>query len=135
MKPSSFRINESCANLCRHYCDKGDECELHNFKIDEPDSSICNDYYGYIDELNELVNKGLNLLLMEDDCAPDRREYFDKGMLEITGMTYSQFIDHPSTITMHVEDDMHAEWRNGYFVLSFDGDDPFYKLHRIIVEE
>ena len=68
-------------------------------------------------------------ILQEDDCAPDARVYFDKSMKELTGMTAHEFMRHPNTVH-GMEDESHMEWANGDFVLSFDGDDPFYKLKR-----
>ena len=69
-------------------------------------------------------------LLQEDDCAPDAREYFDKDMVRLTGMTTSEFQRHPDTVRGN-DTEMHREEVNGDFVLSYDGDDPCYKLEKI----
>lgn len=71
----------------------------------------------------------MELVLMEDDCAPDAREYFEKKLYDLLGWTIREFQDEagPPTIS---DDELHMEWSVHNWVLSYDGDDPYYKLHR-----
>ena len=71
------------------------------------------------------------LILMQDDCAPDAREYFEKDLVKITGMTIGEFQHQHGEPDM--EDEMHMEWIHEDYVLSYDGDDPWYKLHKVVI--
>ena len=66
-------------------------------------------------------------LLMEDDCAPDAREYFCKDLKEKFGLEFDDFINKG---TRSDPDELTMEWRYKGYVLSFHGDDPFYKLDK-----
>lgn len=66
-------------------------------------------------------------LLREDDCAPDALEYFIKDMRQKFGLDFYEFTEkgirtEPDELTM--------KWRYNGYVLSFHGDDPFYKLEK-----
>lgn len=64
-------------------------------------------------------------LLMQDDCAPDAIEYFCKNLIEKFGITFMDFMERG---TRSYPDELTLEWRYKGYVLSFHGDDPFYKL-------
>ena len=71
-----------------------------------------------------------NHVLVEDDCAPDSINYFDKKMKELTGYTSGEFRHLAGNPTVS-DDNMHMEWICDGWVLSFDGDDPQYKLDKV----
>lgn len=71
---------------------------------------------------------GHKYLIMEDDCAPDAREYFDKELLTLYGFTRKDFVERG--IYVESENGLHCEWWLGEYILEYDGDDPFYKFRR-----
>lgn len=66
-------------------------------------------------------------LLMEDDCAPDARESFCKDLKEKFGLEFDDFMKKG---TRTDPDELTMEWRYEGYVLSFHGDDPYYKLEK-----
>jgi len=68
---------------------------------------------------------------MEDDCAPDAREDFDISMKALTGMTSMEF-RHKAGAPTRSADEMHLEWIDDGWILSFDADDPQYKLDKVV---
>lgn len=67
-------------------------------------------------------------LLYEDDAAPDAREYFDKDLLEKYGFTRRDFFERGER--RETDDGLCVEYHLGEYILSFSGDDPYYKLER-----
>lgn len=65
--------------------------------------------------------------LIQDETSPDSMEYFEKELIRITGYGVEQF----KKDSTRYEDELHMEWRNGLWVLEYDGDDPFYKLRKM----
>lgn len=66
-------------------------------------------------------------VLVEDDCAPDAREYFMKNMKEKFNLDFMDFKKHGVKVE---PDELSMEWHYNGYVLSFHGDDPFYKLRK-----
>lgn len=64
---------------------------------------------------------------MEDDCAPDASEYFCKDLKEKFGLEFRDFFVKG---VRSDPDELTAEYRYKGYVLSFHGDDPFYKLEK-----
>lgn len=75
---------------------------------------------------NQMTNK---YILQEDDCAPDAREYFDKTLVELTGLTCAQFKKEATKVATH--DKMAIKWLYGEYLLEFYGDDPYHMLKRV----
>ena len=71
------------------------------------------------------------LLLAQDDCAPDSLEYFIKEMQEKFGLSIKDFKEDGEEDLVN---EILQEWRLGEYVLSFSGDDPYYRLERTIRE-
>ncbi len=69
------------------------------------------------------------LLLCEDDCAPDAREYFEKEMKNKFNISFQDIMEKGTLIT---SDELTMEWRFQDYVLSYSADDPFYQLNRIM---
>ena len=65
-------------------------------------------------------------ILQEDDCAPDAREYFIKGMKEKFGLDFYAFRKNG---TRNEIDDLCIQYYYHEFTLEFNGDDPYYILY------
>ena len=68
------------------------------------------------------------LLLEEDDCAPDAREYFERDFLKMVGKTMREFekVAHKREL----DDGYAVEYCFGDLVLTASADSPWYKLYR-----
>jgi hypothetical protein len=68
------------------------------------------------------------LLLSEDECAPDAREYFIKKMEKLFKLSFKKIKEAGTRV-----DPDHAtmEWHYQDYILSIAADDPFYKLEQI----
>jgi hypothetical protein len=72
-------------------------------------------------------------LAVEDDCAPDAREYFEKDLIKITGLNLNEFREKAIRITEpsgHITDYFVKYEYNG-FLLEFSADDPYYRLSKV----
>ena len=74
----------------------------------------------------------MNYLLMEDDCAPDAREYFDEKFFDIIGKTRREFEN--SCERVETDDEMMISWSDGKYLLEISADYPFYTL-RFVKED
>ena len=68
------------------------------------------------------------LVISQDDCAPDAREYFDNKMKSIVGYTIEGFKARASAV---IKKDDHSEYVLNNYVLTISADDPFYKLYKL----
>jgi hypothetical protein len=66
-------------------------------------------------------------LLVQDDCAPDSLEVFDRNLKEKFNLTRKDF---HNGICKESKDGLHIEHHFKGYILSFDGDDPYYKLSK-----
>ncbi len=60
------------------------------------------------------------VLLLEDDCAPDAREYFEKRLLEKFGLTMKDFFEKGEKIEFG--------YKLGEYKLEYFPDDPYWRL-------
>ena len=72
----------------------------------------------------------MNLLLQEDDCALDAREYFIKKMKEEFGLNFRDFFDKGMEI-----DDLCIQHKLNDCILEYNGDDPYYRLYKVSKEQ
>jgi hypothetical protein len=71
--------------------------------------------------------KNYKLVLQEDDCAPDAREYFIKRMREKFHLIFADFHE----LGMFKEpNDLCMQWYLDGYLLEYNGDDPFYRLYK-----
>ena len=72
-------------------------------------------------------------ILLQDDCAPDSLEVFDRKFKNIMFCHRKSF----QKISKHnvQEISRESEWRLGCYVLSICAEDPFYRLEKIIDNE
>lgn len=77
-------------------------------------------------------SKELKLLLVEDDCAPDAREYFNKTMKEKYGVAIVDFHSHG---TLEQKDDTNFTWYYKGYILTNNDNDPYYRLYKEESEE
>lgn len=75
------------------------------------------------------MNKKQKYILVQDDCDPNSFEVFEKELKEITGYDTHSFSS-CGDIT-ESDDGLHIEYKLGFWVLEYDGDDPYYKLRRL----
>lgn len=68
----------------------------------------------------------MNYLLIEDDCAPDALEYFEKNFTKIVGLTIREF----EALAKPMEDNEFGTEYNG-FVLEYFPEAPQYHLSRL----
>ncbi len=68
----------------------------------------------------------MKLLLQEDDCGPDAREYFIKEMKEQFDLSIHDFAKHG----IRTEDDLCIQYKLNGFILEYNNDDPYYRLYR-----
>ncbi len=76
-------------------------------------------------EWDKKYGKG-ELVLQQDDCAPDSMEYFEKQFLEMFKTTFTQFKIQAKKTTQEMgadydKDNIHIEW---------SCEDPFYKVYK-----
>ncbi|MCK9543755.1 MAG: hypothetical protein M0R03_17180 [Novosphingobium sp.] len=69
------------------------------------------------------------LLLVQDECAPDSLEYFDKKFLTIVGESRESF--KKTAVKRTYLDDLIFEWSKNNFILHISGDFPFYSLSKV----
>jgi hypothetical protein len=74
------------------------------------------DFYGVSD-----------LLLCEDDCAPDARAHFESQLEHMGLPSIASFFASPD----RRGDEMMSQYRLDDMVLEISGDDPYYKLYRL----
>lgn len=68
----------------------------------------------------------MDIILMEDDCAPDARESFESEFIRIVGISLKEF---KSKATHTTEDNGYYQyWCYEAFILQFSADDPYYTL-------
>lgn len=68
-----------------------------------------------------------NILLQEDDCAPDARASFIEEMKKKYNLIFGEFKEKGK----HIEpDDMTMEWHYKNYVLSISADSPYYLLYK-----
>ncbi len=60
------------------------------------------------------------VLLLEDDCAPDAREYFEKRLLEKFGLTMKDFFEKGEKIEFG--------YKLGEYIIECFPDDPYWCL-------
>lgn len=65
--------------------------------------------------------------IQEDDCDPDAREYFEKGLKEKIGISLSEFKENGILIE---PDELTMQWYYQGYVLEYSGDDPYYRVYR-----
>ena len=71
----------------------------------------------------------MKIILYQDDCAPDSRQYFEKKFLELLGETMNSFLD---TAEHHSPDNDYTNYyRKGNYELSISADDPYWKLCKL----
>lgn len=68
------------------------------------------------------------LILAEDDCAPDAREYFDKDMVKLTGLTSHQF--QRDSIASSPDEGYTMFWKKDGWTLTGSADHPWLQLYR-----
>lgn len=72
--------------------------------------------------------RACRLLLQEDDCAPDAREFFEQSFPAVAGgLTLAEF-----KLQAHCQDfddGFATYWYLGRLILSISADDPFLCLH------
>jgi len=65
------------------------------------------------------------VILQEDDCAPDAREYFNKDLKRLTGLSVGEMIN---ISTLERPDELTFQYIYAdNFCLEYCGDDPFWK--------
>jgi hypothetical protein len=73
-----------------------------------------------------------NPFLVQDECAPDAMEYFEKEFIEKMGMTVKEF--KAKALKIEVDDGYGFEWlwtnEGFHYCLSIEAGDPFYKLYK-----
>lgn len=67
------------------------------------------------------------LILSEDDCAPDAREYFEKEFKEILGMSIKEFEKKATRIER--DEGRVVEYWLGKYMMDYSADHPFYSLY------
>jgi hypothetical protein len=70
---------------------------------------------------------------VQDECAPDALEYFEKSLVHITGYSLSEFKKAAKYTESH--DGLHIEWQLDYWILEYDGDDPYHKLRKVAMSQ
>jgi hypothetical protein len=76
------------------------------------------------DEMNKISYR-----VQQDECAPDSLEEFEKSLAHITGVNLGEFKN--AGECSESNDGLRLEWRLGFWILEYDGDDPFHKLRRV----
>lgn len=66
------------------------------------------------------------LILMQDDCAPDSLEFFDKQMFDLLGMDIEMF----KSISIKKTQPDYFKYIDGEYYLEISADDPFWKLYK-----
>lgn len=67
------------------------------------------------------------LVLQEDDCAPDAREYFNKNFADLMGLSVKEFKG--CSYREAIDEGRGIRWTRGDFVLEFHCEDPYYNLY------
>ena len=70
------------------------------------------------------------LLVQEDDCAPDALEYFEKELIKLTGANVKTFREASTKNLNEFGDEVSYMWLN--FELTSSADDPYWKLYEHI---
>jgi hypothetical protein len=71
---------------------------------------------------------GSQLLLSQDDCAPDALEFFERDFPAAAGgLTLAEF--KLQARRQEFVDSLATYWYLGRLILSISADDPFYELH------
>ena len=72
--------------------------------------------------------KKMELLAIEDECAPDAEEYFNKRIKEKYNVTIKE-IKKNGKYTLS-DNELCMQWRYKSFTLEYNGDDPFHRLYK-----
>lgn len=68
-------------------------------------------------------------VLIQDECAPDAEELFNKEFKQLIGMDIKEWINQSTYRTP--DDNYTMEWLKDGYILSFSADAPYYDLHKI----
>ena len=69
-----------------------------------------------------------NYLLIEDDCAPDAYEYFNKDLEKITGHTKKEFIQ--GGLCVKEKGGLGFSYQLHDYTIEWTQDDPYWKLYK-----